>query len=309
MITIGVLIMFNSYANAFFQPLRQLGNSWQRIKNVLATTELAEELLQTPQEIYVPKNAVILTKLQGGITFKDVIFSYNKKDNKVLDGMSFEIKPGERVAFVGGSGEGKSTIVDLICGFWFAENGKVLIDGHNVRNLDLKSLRSQIAAVPQEVALFNDTIGKNIAYGSFSATDAAIATAAHEAYADEFIDSFPKKYDQMVGERGVKLSGGQKQRLAIARAILRDPKILVLDEPTSALDAKSENFIKVSLEKLMEGRTTIIIAHRLSTVRKADKIMVLSGGRIAEQGKHDELIQIPNGIYRELYELQVGLHE
>lgn len=309
MITIGELIMFNSYANAFFHPLRYLGISWQKIRNGFATIELAEELLHTPAEVYVQDGAVILPKLQGNIVFKDAIFSYKQKENKILDGMSFTINSGEKVALVGGSGEGKSTIADLVCGFWFAQKGKVLIDGHDVRNLDLKFLRSQIAVVSQEVMLFNDTIKHNIAYGSFSATDEEIKRAAHEAYADEFIEAFPKKYDQLVGERGVKLSGGQKQRIAIARAILRNPKILILDEPTSALDAKSENFIKDSLEKLMKGRTTIIIAHRLSTVRKADKILVLKGGQIVEQGKHDELVKIPNGVYRELYELQVGLHE
>ena len=182
-----------------------------------------------------------------------------------------------------------------------------MIDGYNIKNIGLKFHRSKIAVVPQEIILFNDTIKNNIAYGNFSATEGEIKKAAEKSYASEFIESFPRKYNQIVGERGIKLSVGQKQRVAIARAILRNPKILILDEPTSALDAKSEKFIQESLEKLMIHRTTFIIAHRLSTVRRADKILVLENGKIVEQGKHQDLIKIPNGVYRQLYEYQIGL--
>jgi ABC-type multidrug transport system fused ATPase/permease subunit len=250
---------------------------------------------------------VILSDLKGEFVFENVSFAYQKKQNKIMDGISFKVKPGEIVAFVGESGVGKTTIIDLISCYYFPQKGKILIDGHNIKNLDLKFLRSKIAVVPQEVVLFNDTIKKNITYGSFSASEKKIKEAAEKSYASEFIESFPKKYEQIVGERGIKLSVGQKQRVAIARAILRDPRILILDEPTSALDAKSEKFIQESLEKLMKGKTTFIIAHRLSTVRKADKILVIQNGKIAEQGKHKELINIPNGIYRQFYELQIGL--
>jgi ABC-type multidrug transport system fused ATPase/permease subunit len=181
-----------------------------------------------------------------------------------------------------------------------------LIDGHNIKNLNLKFLRSKIAVVPQEIILFNDTIKNNIKYGSFSAKEEKVFEAAKLAHCVEFIEKFPQKYEQLVGERGIKLSAGQRQRVAIARAILRDPRILILDEPTSALDAKSEKYITESLEKLMEGRTTLIIAHRLSTVKKADKILVLDKGKIVEEGKHEELMKIKDGIYRKLYELQIG---
>ena len=207
---------------------------------------------------------------------------------------------------MGESGVGKSTLVDLISYYYKPSSGKILIDGHNIKNLDLKFLRSQIAVVPQEIMLFNDTVKNNIKYGSFGASDEEILRAASLAHADEFINNFPKKYEQVVGERGIKLSMGQKQRVALARAFLRNPKILILDEPTSALDAKSEKFIQESLSELMKGRTTFIIAHRLSTVREVDKIFVLHEGEIKESGTHDELINKKSGFYRRLYELQMG---
>jgi ABC-type multidrug transport system fused ATPase/permease subunit len=241
------------------------------------------------------------------VEFKDVHFSYKKKDNDVLKGISFAVEPGEKIALVGESGVGKSTLVDLVSGYYFATNGQVLIDGRNVKNLDLKFLRSKIAVVPQEVVLFHDTIADNIKYGNFGISDRRMKLAADKSHCLEFIENFPKKWKSVVGERGIKLSVGQKQRVAIARAILRDPKILILDEPTSALDAKSEKIIQASLDKLMENRTTFIIAHRLSTVRKADKILVLDKGEIIESGTHDELVKKKNGAYRQLYELQIGL--
>jgi len=305
--TIGELIMFNGYAAMLFGPFVSLGHQWQSIQNGLMAIQEAEKIINQPKEIYQPENAVILSDLKGEFVFENVSFAYQKKQNKIMDGISFKVKPGEIVAFVGESGVGKTTIIDLISCYYFPQKGKILIDGHNIKNLDLKFLRSKIAVVPQEVVLFNDTIKKNITYGSFSASEKKIKEAAEKSYASEFIESFPKKYEQIVGERGIKLSVGQKQRVAIARAILRDPRILILDEPTSALDAKSEKFIQESLEKLMKGKTTFIIAHRLSTVRKADKILVIQNGKIAEQGKHKELINIPNGIYRQFYELQIGL--
>jgi len=306
--TIGELVMFNGYAAMLFGPFVTLGHHWQSIQNGIAAVQEAEEkILNLPKENYIPKNAVVLRDIKGEIIFKDVVFAYGKKQNKVLDGVSFKVEPGEKVALVGESGMGKSTLIDLISGYYFAQKGKVLIDGHNVKNLDLKFLRGRIAVVPQEVVLFNDTIKANISYGSFGASERKIREVAEKSYASEFIESFPKKYNQVVGERGIKLSVGQKQRVAISRAILRDPRILILDEPTSALDAKSEKFIQESLEKLMEGRTTFIIAHRFSTVRKADKILVIKDGKIVESGRHKELINIPQGVYRELYEYQIGL--
>jgi ABC-type multidrug transport system fused ATPase/permease subunit len=200
-------------------------------------------------------------------------------------------------------------MADLISGYYFANSGVVSIDGHDIRKLNLHELRSQIGIVPQEVVLFNSTIKENISYGMPGATIDQILEAAKRAKADDFIEKFPLKYEQEVGERGVKLSVGQKQRIAIARAMLRDPRILILDEPTSALDSETEKYITASFEELMKGRTTFVIAHRLSTVRKADKILLLKDGVIAEEGKHDELMQIPDGAYRRVYELHIGLHD
>lgn len=305
--TIGELVMFNGYAFMLFGPFVRIGRNWQVIQNGLITLGRAEKILVHPSEIYTPKNAVILSDIKGQVVFRNVSFAYQKKQSKVLDNISFDIKPGEVVALVGESGVGKSTLVDLISGYYYPTSGKILIDGHNLKNLDLKFLRSKIGVVSQEVVLFNDTIKTNIRYGKFSISDKKVIEASKKAYADEFIQLFPKKYEQIVGERGIKLSVGQKQRVAIARAILRDPRILILDEPTSALDAKSEKFIQESLKELMRNRTTFIIAHRLSTVRKANRIFVLDKGRIVEEGKHEELIKIPNGVYRQLYELQIGL--
>ncbi len=306
-LTPGELVAFNGYAAIVFRPLAIIANNWDVVQNGLAAIDRAEKIIERMPEPYLPEHAIIPKELAGGVEFKNVSFAYGPKRRPVLEDVSFFVKPGESVALVGESGVGKSTLVDLVSGYYRPAKGRVLVDGHDVRRLDLKFLRSQIAVVPQELLLFNDTVKANIRYGSFGASDGEIMAAAKKAHADEFIQSFPKKYNQLVGERGIKLSVGQKQRIAIARAILRNPRVLILDEPTSALDAKSEVFIQESLAELMAGRTTFIIAHRLSTVRRADLILVLDKGRIVERGKHEELIQIPNGVYRKLYELQIGL--
>jgi len=269
--------------------------------------ERAEKILSLPEEKYSPENGVILDGIKGDVEFRNVSFYYSKKQGNILNNISFKAGLGDKIALVGESGVGKSTLIDLMSGYFWSQSGKIFIDGHNLRNLDLKFLRSHVALVPQDIILFNDSVKNNIKYGSFGASDANVFKAAKFAHADEFIDAFPKKYNQMVGERGIKLSMGQKQRIALARAFLRDPRILILDEPTSALDAKSEKYIQESLLELMRGRTTFIIAHRLSTVREADKIIVLDKGAVAETGSHDELMKKPDGIYRKLYELQVGL--
>jgi ATP-binding cassette subfamily B protein/subfamily B ATP-binding cassette protein MsbA len=305
--TIGELVMFNGYAGMFFGPFARLGRNWQLIQNGFITLERSEKVLKTNKEKYIPENAVVLSDIKGSVEFKNVFFSYKKKDKDVLKNISFSVEPGQKIALVGESGVGKSTLVELVSGYYFATGGQVLIDGHNAKNLDLKFLRSKIAVVPQEVVLFHDTIANNIKYGNFGVSDRRMKLAADKSHCLEFIENFPKKWKSVVGERGIKLSVGQKQRVAIARAILRDPRILILDEPTSALDAKSEKIIQGSLDKLMEDRTTFIIAHRLSTVRKADKILVLDKGEIIESGTHDELVKKKNGAYRQLYELQIGL--
>ncbi|MEZ4156878.1 MAG: ABC transporter ATP-binding protein [Candidatus Paceibacterota bacterium] len=307
-ITVGELVMFNGYSAMFFGPFVRLGRSWQRVQNGLNSISQAEEILNHPPEVYQPKNAVTVSSLRGEIEFKGVGFGYKDKKQQVLSDINFSTKEGEVVALVGDSGAGKSTLIDLISGYYFAQKGEVLIDGVDVRSYDLSLLRSQIGVVPQEVVLFNDSILKNLKYGLGSISNDAVKRAAKMAHAHEFIEKFPDGYKQVVGERGIKLSVGQKQRVAIARAILRDPKILILDEPTSALDAKSEKFIQDSLNELMRGRTTFVIAHRLSTVRHADIILVIKDGKIVERGKHEELVEKKGGEYRHLYELQVGLH-
>lgn len=304
--TIGQLLAFNGYSALVFGPFVVLGRNWQNLQNGLVALERAEKILTEKPEDYSPVDAVKDFKFQGAIKFENVSFGY-KKGQKVLDGVSFETKPGEMVALVGESGAGKSTLIDLVSGYYFPTGGRVTVDGHPTKKIDLKFLRKNIAIVPQEVALFHDTVKMNIAYGSFGAKDAAIKKAAEVAHACEFIEGFPKKYETVVGERGVKLSVGQKQRIAIARAVLRDPKILILDEPTSALDSETEKLVTDALNHVMVGRTTFVIAHRLSTVRRADKILVLEGGKIIESGTHDELMKIKDGSYCHRYELHIGL--
>jgi ATP-binding cassette subfamily B protein len=305
-ITPGGLVAFNGYAAMILGPFVILGQNWQTIQNGFVAVVRAETMLSAPSEVYTPKNAVVLKKLAGDIVFENVSFAY-PKGKPVLRDVSFHARPGEKIALVGESGVGKTTIIDLLSGFYFPQKGKISIDGTDVRHMDLTAYRGRIGIVPQEPALFNDTVENNILYGNRGKSRTEMIAAAKEAHAHEFIEAFPKKYKQIVGWRGIKLSVGQKQRIALARAFLRDPDILILDEPTSALDAKSEHFIKNSLRKLMEGRTTFIIAHRLSTVREADNILVFKDGRIVEQGSHAQLIKIPNGVYRSLHEFQVGL--
>lgn len=305
-ITPGGLVAFNGYAAMILGPFVILGQNWQTVQNGLVAIVRAENMLASPSEVYMPTNAVVPKKLAGEVAFEDVSFAY-PKGKPVLRDVSFHVKPGEKIALVGESGVGKTTIIDLLSGFYFPQKGRILVDGTNIRRMDLTAYRSRIGVVPQEPALFNDTVENNILYGNAGRSRKEMVEAAKEAHAHEFIEAFPKKYKQIVGWRGIKLSIGQKQRIALARAFLRNPDILILDEPTSALDAKSEHFIKISLRKLMEGRTTFIIAHRLSTVREADTILVFKDGKIVEQGNHQELVKIPHGVYRSLHEFQTGL--
>ena len=251
-------------------------------------------------------DAVRLDQFSRELEFRNVSFSYGAGfDLPVLNDVSFKVRAGEMIAIVGQSGAGKSTLTNLIPRFYDASSGEVLVDGHDVRDLQMAGLRRQIAVVTQEVHLFNETVRANIAYGAFELNDSeeAIRAAAKAALADEFIAKLPEGYDTVVGERGLILSGGQRQRIAIARAILKDAPILILDEATSALDTESEMLVQQALNNLMTGRTTIVIAHRLSTVRRADRIIVMDAGRIAESGSHQELLA-HDGIYRRLYELQ-----
>ncbi len=307
--TVGELVALNGYSAMVFGPLASIAMNWNTIQNGLTNIHDVGELMHTEIEAYERPDGAVPAEWKGDIEFHAASFAYpDAPERTILSGVSFEIKGGETVAFVGESGVGKSTAIELIGGYYYPTSGEVLVSGVPTSKLPLRPLRERIAVVPQEPVLFNDTVISNIRFGRANATDAEVVEAAKKAFAHEFIETFPEKYNQLVGERGVKLSVGQKQRIAIARAILRDPKILILDEPTSALDAKTESQITTSLEELMRGRTTIIIAHRLSTVRKADNIVVFEGGKVVEQGKHTDLIAKENGVYRKLYEYQIGLH-
>ncbi len=305
--TIGELFAFNAYTALIFGPFTILNKDIGDLRNSIIKIVATEKMIGEGYEIYNPVDEVIIPEIKGSVEFKNVSFYYNK-ENLVLKNISFKVEPGQIIALVGESGVGKSTLIELLAGYHFANEGDVLIDGIDIKKIGLKFLRKQIATVPQEVILFNDTIKHNISYGNFDSIDEQIEEASKKAHAYDFIMKFPNTWQQIVGERGVKLSVGQKQRVAIARAILRNPKILILDEPTSALDAGSENIITGSLEELMKSKTTFIIAHRLSTVRKADKILVFKDGSIVESGNHSELLKIENGEYKRLYDLQVGLH-
>jgi ABC-type multidrug transport system fused ATPase/permease subunit len=298
--TIGRLIAINGLIN--FGAITTLINSRYRLQNSIISIEDAEEIFSTPTEVYDPEDAVKLERLSGLVEFNNLSFSYESGE-PIVKNLTFKVEPGETIAFVGESGVGKSTLIDLLLGYYFPTQGNLIFDGVDTTRIPLRTIRGNIGVVPQEITLFNDTVFNNIRYGSPNATESEIITAATKAHCTDFIERFPLKWDQFVGERGMKLSVGQKQRIAIARAFLKDPSILILDEPTSALDANSEKIITKSIESLLKGRTTFIVAHRLSTVRKADRIMVFKEGKMVEQGSHDELVK-KKGEYAKLYNLQ-----
>jgi subfamily B ATP-binding cassette protein MsbA len=282
-----------------YTPLKRLSrvhNGFQQARTVL---ERIEDVVLVGTE----KEGGIEKESEGHITFENVWFKYPASENYALKDVSLEIKPGEIAALVGYSGAGKSTLVDLIAGFWYPSKGYIFVDGVDITNLSLQSLRKNLGLVSQDLILFDETVKTNILYGRPDAKEDEVIEAAKAAYAHEFIAELPEGYETRIGERGVKLSGGQKQRITIARAILRNPNILILDEATSFLDMESEHIVRKALEKLMEGRTTIVIAHRPSTVQKATSIFVISQGAIIQQGNHEELIS-QGGLYRELYSLQ-----
>jgi len=300
-ITSGTLVMFLGYLTLIRNPLRMLIWQYFHFQRGMASIKRARSFLDLKPEDY-NKNGKVLEHLQGKVEFKNISFSYEGKQ-PVLNNISFIAMPGQKVALIGGSGEGKTTTVDLLSLYFEPAKGNILIDNTDIKDLKLGFLRSIIAYVPQEIILFNDTIKNNILYGKPKATEKEIIQSAKAANIHSFIESLPKKYNTLVGERGIKLSTGQKQRLAIARAIIRNPKILVLDEATSSLDIASEKLIQEALERLIENKTTFIIAHRLSTVRKADKILVLEKGKIIEAGNHQELMK-KKGQYFKFYSLQ-----
>ncbi len=305
--TVGSLTVYLAYLSRFFKPVKDLATTTNAIAQVTVGVERVREILDTDAVIPQKPDAIEPTTLKGEIAFEHVAFSY-ESDAPILTDVSFTIKPGEFVGIVGPTGAGKSTIVSLIPRFYDATAGSVKIDGVDVRDYRLKGLRDQIGYVLQDTVLFHGTILENIAFGNPAATREEIIEAAKLANADEFIQKMPKGYDTAVGERGSTLSGGQRQRIGIARVMVRNSPILLLDEPTAALDSESEKLVVQALETLMKGRTVIAIAHRLTTIRDADQIIVIAGGVVAEDGPHDELLK-KNGIYAELYRTQFDTNE
>lgn len=304
--TAGALIAFLIYAINLANPVRRISEIYGDIQKSLAAADRVFETLDTESDIKEKENAIELPPVKGFIRFNDVSFAYDKEHPALMD-FNLTVKPGEVVALVGPSGAGKSTIANLLPRFYDVTSGSLTIDGVDVRDVTFSSLRQQIGLVPQETMLFNASIKDNILYGRLDATDEEIIAAAKAANAHDFIMDMPQGYNEIVGDRGGSLSGGQRQRIAIARAILKNPHILVLDEATSALDTESEKIVQAALDRLMDGRTAVVIAHRLSTVRDADNIVVIDHGRIAEEGTHEELLN-KKGLYAHLYAVQFKDH-
>lgn len=301
--TPGELAAFFLYALIIAGPIGTFVRIYTQAQEALGAIRRVYEILDTEPLIKSPENPVALSRIEGKIEYENVSFGY-REESPVLNNVSFEILPGETVALVGPSGAGKSTVIKLLFRFFDPDQGCVKLDGHDIRQLELKNFLKQIALVPQETLLFGGSVRENILYGKLDATEDELISASKSANAHEFIQRLEKGYDTLVGEKGVKLSGGERQRIAIARALLKNPKILVLDEATSALDNRSESLIQEAMDRLKTDRTTFIIAHRLSTVRNADKIIVLDKGCVAETGRHDELME-NRSLYHELYTLKM----
>jgi ABC-type multidrug transport system fused ATPase/permease subunit len=315
------MMSFLMYTVMVAASIGGLPEQYAQIQRAVGSTERVFDLLDEPiEDIDLTPSLISPSRGEGNshqsgkrfdgeVSFENISFSYpSRKDFQVLKNISFKANKGETIAIVGPSGAGKSTITNLILRFYNPDTGKILIDGKNASDYSLTELRSQMAIVPQDVLLFGGTIKDNIAYGKQNATMDEVMDAARQANALSFIESFPDKFETKVGERGIQLSGGQRQRIAIARAVLKNPSILLLDEATSSLDSESERLVQEALDKLMEGRTSVVIAHRLSTIRKADKIIVLDKGEVKENGSHEELIAITDGLYRSLSKLQFELN-
>lgn len=306
-LTAGELIAFLIYAINLANPVRRLSALYGDIQRSMAAGERVFALLDETPDIREKDNAITLPVLRGDVVFDAVHFRY-EPSKEVLSGISFHAEPGQKIALVGPSGSGKSTIANLIPRFYDVTAGAIRIDGHDVRDVTLASLREQIGIVPQDTALFNTTIEENIRYGRLDATDEEVAAAVRAANAEEFVRQLPQGLQTSIGDRGLVLSGGQRQRIAIARALLKNPRILILDEATSALDTESEQLVQAALERLMIGRTAFIIAHRLTTIQDADHILVIDRGRIVESGTHQSLLAL-HGMYYNLYTLRLQREE
>lgn len=306
-LTPGELISFTGYIAFMVQPIRSVMNQMGTLQTGIASTERIFDMLRSPVEDTALSDTGIKENLKGAVKFEHVSFSY-ESGQAVLDDINLDVKAGERIAIVGPTGSGKSTLVDLIPRFYDPVKGRIIIDGHDIRELSLRDLRRQIGIVPQECILMKGTIAFNIAYGLEDMNMQRIIEAAEIADIRTFIESLPDKYESEVGERGITLSGGQRQRIAIARAVIRDPRILILDEATSSLDIAVERQVQKAINQAMKGRTSFIIAHRLTTIRSADRILVLENGKFTQSGTHEELMK-SGGLYSELYKMQFGIDE
>jgi ATP-binding cassette subfamily B protein len=304
--TLGTLVTFTAFVSQFYGPIMELANSNRMVTRAATSAQRVFEVLDTPPDIYSPREAIRKDRLEGRVEFKQVSFSYEGAQPALRE-VSIVAEPGEMIGLCGPSGAGKSTFVNLICRFYDVTDGQLLIDGVDIREYDVRWLRRQIGMVLQEPYLFHGTIADNIRYGNPDATPARVIAAARAANAHDFIVGFPDGYDTMVGERGQSLSGGERQRISIARAILHNPRILILDEATSSVDTETEKQIQQALDRLVAGRTTFAIAHRLSTLQSADRLIVLDGGKVVEKGTHAELVNKEKGVYAKLHNTQVEM--
>ncbi len=308
-LSIGQLMQFLLYSIFVGASIGGIAELYAQIQKAVGATERVFEILdEHPEILDIHEEKTVVNRINGTVEFQDVVFRYpSRKELVVLNNLTLKASKGETIAIVGPSGSGKSTLVAMLLRFYDPEAGTILIDGKDAKTYSLTDLRNNMAIVPQDVLLFGGSIKENIAYGKPNATIEEIAEASRKANALDFIESFPQKFETVVGERGIQLSGGQRQRIAIARAVLKDPSILILDEATSSLDSESERVVQEALDKLMVGRTSFVIAHRLSTIRKADKIVVIDKGTVRESGTHEELMNLENGMYRSLSRMQMEL--
>jgi len=301
LITVGQFVMLLAYVNMASSSIQTLGSNYKELHEGLAVINRSEKIYDEKKEEYGNTNAKELAECKGAVEFRNVGFSHGRR--QILNGINFKVKPGQMVAIVGRSGQGKTTLMDMIPRFFDPSKGMILLDGINIKKIKLENLRKHIGIVSQEIGMFHSSIKSNIKYSRTGARVSEIMNVAKIAHCHEFVQKFPKGYDAIVGDRGVRLSIGQRQRIAIARAVLRDPKILILDEATSALDSESEKLVQEALVEIMKNRTTFVIAHRLSTIRRADLILVIEDGEIVERGNHAELMR-HGGVYKKLHELQ-----